>query len=127
LRFTEAKAAYIPKGPTSRPLDNRRIRTFLKSELRRRAENLLEQPWQKIVYDYTAVFTVTGSPSAGTATLALTDGNLCHGFGSRQKPQLRIGFSQRDLFEAAERRAGQPYVVAASPTTSSHTVLVITE
>lgn len=100
MKLSEARAAYVEKSPESKPLDNRRIKTYLKAELRKRAEALIGDSWQTITDNYSTDFKFWGSPNTGWVELYLKDSTVCYGFGAIQRPPMRIGFRQRDLFQA---------------------------
>lgn len=99
LTLQEAKVIYKPRTADSRPLDNRRIRTQLKRELRRRIELALGANWNQISKNYRAHYLIWGNPQTGTAEIFLKDSTVCYGFGAVMRPSIRFALPQRELFE----------------------------
>ena len=100
MKLEEAQAVYVRPGEATGKLVNRRIKTYLKKVLREKAEVLTGKSWQELDLDYRAEFIIEGSPGRGTAALHMTAGGGCYGMGKQRPQDIKIGFFQRELFEA---------------------------
>lgn len=100
MKLEEAQAAYVQPGEATGKLVNRRIKTYLKKVLREKVEVLTGKRWDELDREYSSDFLIDGSPSRGTAVLHMRAASGCYGMGARPAPELRIGFFQRELFEA---------------------------
>jgi len=101
MKLSEAQADYRPKSSASKPNDNRRLKSYLKGQLRNEAERTLGEPWQEIVENYRDEFLFEGAPVDGTATLVLRVRTGCTGFGGNRRPRsdLWLKHAQSELFE----------------------------
>lgn len=99
MKLQEATESYVTPEEYSGKHANRRIKTFLKAELRKLAEKELDESWDRIATYYRDTFSIEGSPEEGSASLSLKSAQACHGFGSSRRENLRIELPQRELFE----------------------------
>jgi hypothetical protein len=100
VKLEEASASYVRPQDVTRPLDNRRIKTFLKKRLREKAQLVTGMTWDQLLNNYYDTFEIVGSPSRGTASLSLRDARICVGMGTGTRyPEIKLGFMQCDLFE----------------------------
>lgn len=100
MKLEEAQASYIRPEEATGKLVNRRIKTYLKKVLREKVKVLTGESWQELDRVYSHEFIIEGSPTRGTAILHMRAANGCYGMGARPAPELKIGFFQKDLFEA---------------------------